>query len=340
MPERRPVGVLAVLAGIPFLLGFATAPGALDGEVAFTFRDAAIVESSGLVARDGLVLTVNDSGDSGRVFAVDPATGETVGVTRWDDGPRDVEALAPAGPGEVWVGDIGDNRGVRDSVEVLRVPVGRGERTVQPERFELVYPDGATDAETLLSVPGTGRLVVVSKGILGGVVYRAPLRLDPEGPNRLEAVGSALPIATDGAFLPDGRHLVVRNYGRAEVLTWPGLEKVGSFDLPAQEQGEGLSVDEDGELLISTEGAYADVLRVRLPRELREALAATPSPTLSPTSSPGASPWVDDDPAGSDPGAVADPGVQWGWVAGGVLLVALPVLALLLVVAAIRARRR
>ena len=71
------------------------------------------------------MVTTNDSGDSGRVFAVDPATGDTVGTTSWSPAPEDVEALAPAGPGHVWVGDIGDNRRARDSVQVLRVPVGR-----------------------------------------------------------------------------------------------------------------------------------------------------------------------------------------------------------------------
>lgn len=313
---RVPDRALAVLVAVPFLLGAAAAPAPLDGQVAFTFRDPEIVESSGLVARGGLVVTVNDSGDSGRVLVVDPASGETVGVTRWDDDPRDVEALAPAGPGEVWVGDIGDNRAVRDSVEVLRVPVGREDRTVAPERFELVYPDGATDAETLMTEPGSGRLVVVSKGILGGVVYRAPARLRADRPNRLEAVGTALPIATDGSFLPDGRHVLIRNYGAAEVLTWPGLEEVGSFELPDQDQGEGLAVDEEGRILISTEGASSDVLRVRLPREVRAALAPpTPTPTpAAPSGSGSASPDPEGDPAPAEE-VVVDRSV-WPWLLG------------------------
>ena len=273
---RVPDRGLALLVAVPFACGFAAAPAPARAEVAFTFADPAIVESSGLALTDGLVATVNDSGDAGRVFAVDPATGRTVGLTSWAGEPTDVEAVATAGPGEVWVGDIGDNQAARDAVTVLRVPLGRGERTVEPERFELVYPDGPTDAESLLVDP-SGRLVVVSKGLLGGTVYRAPARLDPDRPNRLEALGPALPIATDGAFLPDGRHLVVRNYGSASVLTWPALETVGSFDLPEQEQGEGLAVEGDDRLLLSTEGAFTDVLRVRLPRAVREAIAPPPS---------------------------------------------------------------
>ena len=70
------------------------------------------------------MVTTNDSGDSGRVFAVDPATGARSASPRGRPDPVDVEALAPAGADEVWVADTGDNRHVRESVEVLRVPVG------------------------------------------------------------------------------------------------------------------------------------------------------------------------------------------------------------------------
>ena len=52
-----------------------------------------------------------------------------------------------------------------------------------------------------------------------------------------------LPIATDGAFFPDGRHLVVRDYGRAVVYAFPVLEAVAEVDLPEQQQGEGIAVD-------------------------------------------------------------------------------------------------
>ena len=58
----------------------------MEPDVLFSFADPEIVESSGLVATEGLVVTVNDSGDAARAFIVDPGSGETVGVTeggRW-----------------------------------------------------------------------------------------------------------------------------------------------------------------------------------------------------------------------------------------------------------------
>ena len=262
-----------VLAGalvVPFLVGAAAAP-SHPGHVELTFRDPDIIESSGLVVRDGLVVTTNDSGDSGRVFTVDPATGQTVGVTHWSDDPTDVEALAPAGDHDVWVGDIGDNGVSRDSVQVARVPVGRGDTTVDPTTYDLTYPDGPANAETLLSDPTTGRLYIATKDVFGGTLYAAPARLDASGTNRLRRVGPVLPIATDGAFLPDGKHLILRDYSQAVVYTFPGLEDVASFELPDQDQGEGLAVD-GGSLLVSSEGRQEPVLRVPLPADVRRSL--------------------------------------------------------------------
>lgn len=210
---------VGVAVALPFLLGAAAGAPDPAGTPVLRFGDPDIVESSGLAftatARGGLVHTVNDSGDSGRVFTVDTATGSTVGVTSWDADPLDVEALAPAGRGHVWVADIGDNRRVRDSVEVLRVPVGPGERTVTPEAYELVYPDGPRDAEALLADPLTGRLHVVTKGVFAGTVYAAPARLRADRSHRLVEVAEAPGIVTDATFLPGGGGVVMRTYSTA-----------------------------------------------------------------------------------------------------------------------------
>ncbi|MCW2813141.1 MAG: hypothetical protein JWN84_596 [Nocardioides sp.] len=283
---RRVGRLLALATALPFVAGMAAAGATPPGQVELTFADPEIVESSGLTADADLVHTVNDSGDTGRVFSVDRATGRTVGVTTWADDPADVEALAPGPrPGQVWVADIGDNAQERSSVEVALVPVGEGDRDVRGEvvTYELTYPDGARDAETLLLDPASGRLVVVTKEIFGGDVLVAPTRLDPDRPNRLRSVGTATSIATDGAFFPDGRHLVVRGYSSAVTYTWPGLDVVGRFDLPEQQQGEGVAVDADGTVLVSTEGARSDVLRVRLPRSVVRAVAPVPELTAEPT---------------------------------------------------------
>jgi len=269
MAER----VLAGLLAVPFLLGAAVAP-VDQAQVVFSFRDSEIIESSGLAVVDGLVVTTNDSGDTGRVFTVDRVTGKTVGVTAWADDPTDVEALAPDGHGGVWVGDIGDNTESRDSVQIAHVALGGTGDDVEPEVHDLTYPDGAHDAETLMRDPTTGRLYVAGKGPLGGELFEVP----ESGDGRMRALGDVLPLATDGAFLSDGKHFVVRNYAVAAVYAFPSLEKVDQFQLPDQPQGEGLAVDADGSLLLSSEGLHTKVLRVSLPSS-----PASPAPSASPS---------------------------------------------------------
>ncbi len=264
--------ILAAVMVLPFGVGFAVGgPDDDEGEVAFAFADPAIVESSGLVARDGLFVTVNDSGDSARVFTVDPGSGETVGMTSWDAEAEDIEALAPAADGEVWVGDIGDNLVSRDAITVHRVPTGEGDRAAEAASYDLAYPDGAHDAEALLAHPVTGQLLVATKEFIGGL-YAAPEDLASDASNPLRRVGDVTSIITDGAFFPDGEHLVLRDYGTATFYSYPDLEEVGEVDLPEQEQGEGIAVDEDGEVYLSSEGEHAEVLRLDLPDDVRAAV--------------------------------------------------------------------
>jgi hypothetical protein len=319
-------GLASLLVAAPFAMGVAVTPPAPHGTTTFAFTDPAVVEASALVVQDGLFLTTNDSGDTGRVFAVD-RRGDTVGVTHWSADPTDTEALAPGGPGHVWVGDVGDNLAHRSYVTITRVPVGRGERTVRETTYRLAYPHGSTDAETLLRDPRSGRLYVATKSVFGGTLYAVPAHPSATAVNRLQPVGRVLPIATDGAFFPDGRHLIVRSYSSAAVYDWPSLQRLGTFDLPAQRQGEGIAVAADGRIYLSSEGLHSPVLEISLPPDVRAAMAPTPSP--SPSSSGSAAPAAGEQPAG-DP-ASRD---AWPWVLGGVLGVG----ALLVLVRALRPR--
>jgi len=187
----------------------------------------------------------------------------------------------------VWAADIGDNTESRQVVEVHLVRVGRGERHVDAPSYRLVYPDGAHDAESLIA-PG-GRLYVITKGVLGGKVYVAPKHLDPDNVNRLTAVGVVTEWATDAAML-DARHVLVRGYGGAEVLTFPGFRKVASFDLPAQQQGEGISVGPGGRIRLSSEGEHSAVLQVALPPDVRAVIGPVRHPGPTPSDRPSQAP--------------------------------------------------
>jgi hypothetical protein len=230
------------------------------------------------------MVTTNDSGGDALVFVVDPRTGRTVGRTTYADEVTDTEALAPAGAHAVWVGDIGDNNEVRASVRVFRVPVGRGDRTVEAPAYDLVYPDGAHDAESLVAAPD-GRLWVITKGLLGGTAYVAPRHLDPDHPNRLRAVAAVDVWATDAALFPDGRHVLVRGYDSAVVYTFPAFRPVATVDLPRQRQGEGVSIGPSGRVRLSSEGRNGPVLQVDLPDALTSVVEPT-RPTAPQTASP------------------------------------------------------
>lgn len=247
----------------------------------FTFEDDEIFESSGLVDRGGTVYTVNDSGDDAVVYGVDAGTGRTVSRTTYADDATDVEAMAPGADGTVWTADIGDNRANRDDVSVYRMRPLDGRQPAQ--RYRLAYPDGPQDAEALLVNPRTSRVFVVTKSVFGGRVYAAPGALRTDRVNRLTPFAEVTGLVTDGAFLADGRSVVLRTYGRAFVYTFPGFEDVGSVRLPAEQQGEGISVSSTGRVLVSSEGVRADVLRVVLPAALTR---PEPSGGTAPTPPP------------------------------------------------------
>lgn len=247
-----------------------------------TFADERIDEASGLVDLGKLLVTANDSGDVARVFAVDPSTGETVGTTYFHADVSDVESLAPVDAGHVWVGDTGGNIGSRTSVEVYKVRVGRGTVSEpEPEHYTLRYPAGSHDTESLFT-DRRGRLYLVTKAVTGGIVLRAPRKLHP-GSNPLDPVARVPLFATDAALLSDGRHVVIRSYRMAAVYRLRDFLPIGSFRLPEQKQGEGISVGPGDRIRLSSEGMHAPVLEMRLPAEVVRKMrnpdrSATPSP--------------------------------------------------------------
>lgn len=281
----------AVLAASALLLvvppAEAARPRVDHARTLFRFQDSRITESSGLVdLGHGLMATINDSGDGPYVYVVDQR-GRTVGFTDYGGDAVDVESMAPIDAGHVWVGDTGGNNTPRSSVQVYRVPVGRGQRTVHVRGYELAYPDGDHDAETLLADPRTGRLYVVTKALFGGVVYAAPRHLAAGRANRLRPLVKVPGFLTDGTFLPDGREVLLRGYADAAIYTFPGFAPVGpSFALPRQRQGEGVSVGPHGRVRLSSEGEHAPVLQIQLPPAVRRALAAPASASPAPAGSP------------------------------------------------------
>jgi hypothetical protein len=284
---------LALVLGVAALAVLPTAAvGAPRGTTLFTIQDDAVSESSGLVDQGSTVLTINDSGDGPVIYVLDSRTGATVGRTTYTtDEVTDVEAIARARHGDIWVGDIGDNDAARDHVSVYDVgTVGPGDATVTAQRYDFRYRGGPRDAETLLVDPDDGRLYVVSKGLFSGQLFEAPRVLSTSSVNVLRPVGRVGGLVTDGEFLPDGKHVLLRDYSDAHVFATGPWRAVGGWALPSQPQGEGISLRPSGtRVIVSSEGDQQPVLSVRIPPRLVEAMDPRPvSPSPGPTAADGA----------------------------------------------------
>jgi hypothetical protein len=289
--------------------------------------DPRIVESSGLVASPSdpdVVWTVNDSGDSARAFAVSLRTGGTVAVLDERTDARDCEAMTagrdPAGRPMLWIGDIGDNRADRTSVvlRLLHEPQPTHSVTVTPVSLRVRYPGGPADAESLIWTPD-GRLLIVTKGLLGGAVLQVPPTAvrralaghDVATPALATVVGRVSQVLpTDGVALPDGR-LIVRDYTGATVYQPPAydgkpLVAQARIPLPEQEQGETMAaVDNGRDILVGSEGRDQYLWRVAVP-----AAPGPPAASAAASKSAGLKPKP----------TVAEDNQPHSWLTGGVVV--------------------
>ena len=210
----------------------------LPGQQVGTVPFGTIYEASGLAAsrqNTGVLWTHNDSGAGPRAYAMG-AQGNHLGVynltpasaTDWEDmavGPGPV-----AGTWYLYLGDIGDNSAVRQSIQVYRAAEPTVSATQSPvdvnltgtETITLRYPDGARDAETLMVDPLTRDLYIVTKRESLSRVYRAAYPQSTTQTITMEYLGQ-LPWggATGGDISPDGQEILVRRYFSASLWSRP-----------------------------------------------------------------------------------------------------------------------
>ncbi|GAB3409472.1 hypothetical protein [Flindersiella endophytica] len=282
---------LATSAMVAAGVGGAGVAYAEDPDPAFTIGDPDILESSGLAASSvhpGTYYTVNDSGSDARVYAVDSKGETSATLTMRNVEPYDWEAIASGPEGRIWVGDIGDNDRVRERVTLYRFkePTDLSDQRLQWSRFRFRYTNGARDAETLLVHPKTGQVYVVSKTLGGGAIYAGPEDPSSDSVNSLEKVADAPSLITDGAFLPDGSAIVLRNYSTAYVMSWPDAKTIRTITLPKQQQGESLAVSNDGKnILVGSEGGNSPVYSLPVSGAAPPPAKSTPKPEATPSPS-------------------------------------------------------
>ena len=238
--------------------------------------DARLDESSGVCLSKrfgGSLWTHNDSGDTARVFLIEPSGTVRAEVPLQGAENRDWEDIACA-KGWVYCADIGDNEAKHPSLVVYRfkesdvqLDKADGKRHLCPpvvcEKVTLTYPDGARDAETLLVRPD-GVLMIASKGFAGSTIYETPQPFKNGASMTLRPIGQFVfpaddgwrgTLATSGDIAPDGKHVALITYKRLYQWTLPAgkdaWQKVWkstprSYRLPELPQTEAVCYAADG----------------------------------------------------------------------------------------------
>ncbi|MDR7086017.1 hypothetical protein J2X11_000856 [Aeromicrobium panaciterrae] len=264
-----------------------------EPQVVSRMNDPRITESSGLaVSRsyDGIVYTINDSGNDPLIFAIELKTGRTVGVTRVEGGTlSDTEALAIDSEGTLWVADTGDNLERRKDAALYALPEqGPGNHTVVASRYPISYDADSHNVEALLVHPVTGAKLLVSKALLSGTIYKLPTTLSTDRTNLAVAQKGTGPSAvTDATYTSDGKYAVMRTYASMYLFDAAKGTLLNGVRTPDQKQGETIAA-EARSLLVGSEGSDSELIRVPIP-------SATPEPTPTPTDASKPTPEQGDD---------------------------------------------
>ncbi|GAA4007085.1 hypothetical protein GCM10022247_31260 [Allokutzneria multivorans] len=292
---RALIGVVAVM------LTFSATPASADPVERCRISDKRIGELSGLAADGKNWYAMNDGGTKLTVYVLNKSCAVQRTITNATD-PFDVEDLARASDGTLWLADTGDNRKQRETV-ALHALNPNGKSTL----YRLTYPDGPHDVEALLldrdNVP-----YLVSKEPFGEAkVYRPSGKLSAPGPTPLEKVGAvslrstSTPggpvgagigsvLVTGGAVNADGTVVALRTYTEAYLFSAPDgdiaaalARKPVRVPLPNEEQGEAIAFDTDGSLLSGSEGKNSPIRAIEGAVELARSQGGTERTAPSPS---------------------------------------------------------
>jgi hypothetical protein len=258
-------------------------------------------EASGMAVSGrfaGRIWFVNDSGNAAELIALDLAQ------ERYQQFPvsgarnRDWEDLARFDHGgRSWlaIGDIGDNRARRESVQVYLLPEpadATGSPVSVDTTLVLRYPDGPRDAESLAVDPQTLQLYLLSKRDPLPRLYRTALPAPGRGarqevtleylgevtgiPELSEVAGergerrkySRQPTAMD--FMPDAQAIALLTYSGAYVARLDDSRDwlralngdLCPLQVPALRQAETIAAAGGWHVLVSSEGKQAPVYRL------------------------------------------------------------------------------
>ncbi len=240
----------------------------------------------------------NDSGDTSRFFAITPdGTLKNVIYFKGDPsqtlGAVDCEDIAVGiGPDKnksyVYLGDIGDNRGVRKYITIYRFEEKPNwakdslikNAEVVPVHYK--YPDGPKDAESLMIDPIEKLIYIVSKRSDSVTVYTTPLNFKANDTLILSKkcklyFNGFRPFKwiTAGDISRDGQQILLKSYEKVYYWkrsnnepVWKTMLKTPT-ELPykPEKQGEAIGFTLDGKGYYTTsEGAFAPIYYYTIPK--------------------------------------------------------------------------
>jgi len=102
-------------------------------------------ETSGLVFFNGMLFTINDSGNPAAIYQVDTATGEAVRTVIVGNAQNNDWEAITHDDSNVYIGDFGNNYGNRTDLQILKIPkayiLNPRNDTVQAGFIRFSYPD-------------------------------------------------------------------------------------------------------------------------------------------------------------------------------------------------------
>jgi hypothetical protein len=250
-----------------------------------TLANLQLGEASGLVAsrvHPDVMYLHNDSGDSARFFAIDSSGADRGSYLLEGVVAQDFEDIAagPCASGAcLYLADIGDNDELRTAYVVHRVSepamLAPGQTSVTSEPLTFQYPDGSHNAETLLALPDSGQLFVVTKTSAGpSSIYAFPLPVLIGMPMTLTKIGEVTPPEgafeiTGGDVHPAGSAVLLRSY--TNVLLYPLAADLAAalasppclLPTPDEPQGESIAWAMDGSSYFTvSEGVQSPLYRI------------------------------------------------------------------------------
>lgn len=263
-------------------------------------QDKQMDEISGIAAsgiHNGIYYVHNDSGDTSRFFAI--TTDGKINATIYFKGDQkqrlgvcDCEDIAvgigPArGKSYVYMGDIGDNKGVRPYITVYRMEEKKnwigGVNTITADAtpIHFKYPDGPRDAESLMIDPVEKLIYIVSKRTDSVTVYTSPLNFKANDTLTLTKrtklfFNGFKPFKwiTAGDISKDGQQVLLKDYTKVYYWKrnnnepiWQTMQRK-PVELPYQQekQGEAVGFTPDGKGYYTTsEGVFSPIYYYTVP---------------------------------------------------------------------------